>query len=310
VNRSKAAPIVSRRLASALLACALALVAVPRAVASDNDVAAPKPKARSFNVRHPLPFRFGETLEYDVKFSRFPISANVGELTFSVLKPQGSDRHVRFEVSARSRGALVSLFGIKVNDVFTSLADREDLFVYSTIKNLHENDFHQRQEAVFDRQGQRVRYRVVDPTAPSDTSKAVERETRPWVQDIVSAIYFARTRKLKNVGREVRFPISDEGQTYDVGVELAGREQVKVEAGTFQTLKVEAKIFGGRFVRRDGQLFIWFTDDERRIPVKAVMKSDKGTATFVLTSLAEGKEAIVSAETVAAPAPSADESDE
>lgn len=268
--------------------------------ASDHDVATPKPKERSFNVRHPLPFKFGERLDYDVKFSRFPISANVGELTFSVAKPQGSDRHVRFEVSARSRGALVSLFGIKVDDVFTTLADREDLFVYSTIKNLHENDFSQRQEAVFDRQARRVRYRVIDPKAPSDISSAVERDTRPWIQDIVSALYFARTRKLKNVGREVHFPISDEGQTYDVGVELAGRESIKVEAGTFQTLKAEAKIFGGRFVRRDGQLFIWFTDDARRIPVKAVMKSEKGTATFVLTSIDEGHEAIDSTQKAAA----------
>ncbi len=262
---------------------------------SDRDVASSKPKVRSFNVRHPLPFKFGETLKYDVKFSRFPISANVGEIVFSVLKPQGSDRHVRFEVAARSRGALVSLFGIKVNDVFTTLADRDDLFVYSTIKNLHENDFQQRQEAVFDRTTQKVRYRVIDPSAPADQSASIERETRPWVQDIVSAIYFARTRKLKNIGREVHFPISDAGETYDVGVELMGRESIKVDAGTFETLKVEAKIFNGRFVRREGTLYIWLTDDARRIPVKAQMKSDKGTATFVLTSLDEGDDVIVAA---------------
>ena len=36
----------------------------------------------------------------------------------------------------------------------------------------------------------------------------------------------------------------------------------------------------------------WFTDDARRIPVKAQMKSDKGTATFILTKLDEGQQAI------------------
>lgn len=294
-------------LAAALLLSAFA-ASVPARPRADEDVAAPKPKARSFNVRHPLPFKFGERLVYDVKFSRFPISANVGEVTFAVAKPQ-TDRHVRFDVSAVSKGALLSLFGVKVNDAFTTLADRDDLFVYSTIKSLHENDFVQRQEAVFDRTASRVRYRVIDPAAPADTSAAVERETRPWVQDVVSALYFARTRKLKNVGREVHFPVSDEGQTYDIGVVLAGREEVKVDAGTFKTLKVEAKIFNGRLVRRDGTLFIWFTDDERRIPVKAQMKSEKGTATFNLSELDEGGEAIVSTKPAADAAGGDDDSE-
>jgi hypothetical protein len=283
---------IARRILTAALATVLAFVAWPARAATDGDATAPKPAKKSFNVRHPLPFKFGENLRYDVKFSRFPISANVGEVNFSVLKP-ATDRHVKFEVSATSRGALVSLFGVKVEDVFTTLADRDDLFVYSTIKNLHENEFRQRQEAVFDRQTQHVRYRVIDPAAPNDQSKVVDQETRPWVLDVVSAVYFARTRKLKNVGREVVFPISDEGQTYNIGVALVGREQVKVDAGTFQTLKVEAKIFGGRFVRREGELYIWLTDDARRIPVKALMKTEKGTATFSLTRLDEGREEIL-----------------
>jgi len=280
-----------RRLRAAVLAALVAVAAWPARADSGRDVATPAPK-KAFNVEHPLPFKFGEKLVYDVKFARSLIHANVGEVTFAVSKPSGSDQHVKFEVSAVSRGALVSLFGVKVHDVFTTLADRDDLFVYSTLKTLQENDFRQREEAVFDRGTQRVRYRVIDPSAPDDRSKAIEQETRPWVQDVVSALYFARTRKLKNVGREVHFPMSDQGQTYDIGVALLGRESVKVDAGTFQTLKVDARIFNGRYIRREGQLVIWLTDDARRIPVKAQMKSEKGTATFILTSLDEGKEAI------------------
>jgi hypothetical protein len=291
---------LARRLGASALVALFALAAWP-AHARESDTAPAKPPKKSFNVRHPLPFKFGETLKFDVKFSRFPISANVGELTFTVGKLKGSDRHVKFEVSAVSRGALVSLFGVKVRDVFTSLADRDDLYVYSTTKNLHENDFRQQQQAVFDRQAQRVRYSVITPGAAPGPAP-VENATQPWVQDVVSAIYFARTRKLKNVGREVHFPVSDEGQTYDIGVALAGREQIKVDAGTFQTIKVDARIFNGRYIRRDGQLFIWFTDDARRVPVKAQLKSDKGTVTFVLTSLDEGEESITPSRPVEAAA--------
>ena len=294
-------PMISRRVAALLLGLLVATTTVP-SYAGLSDEAKPK-KTRSFAVRHPLPFKFGERLVYDVKFSRFPISANVGELTFTVSKPSSTDQFVKFEVAAISRGALVSLFGVKVRDTFTTLADRDDLFVYSTIKNLHENDFRSREEAVFDRQAQKVRYRVIDPASPSAApTTQVELDTRPWVQDVVSALYFVRTRKLKNVGREVGFPISDQGQTYHVGAALLGKEQVKVEAGTFSTIKVDARIFNGRFVRREGTLHIWFTDDARRIPVKAQMKTDKGTATFVLTDLDEGDLAIEATKPATVPA--------
>ncbi len=284
--------IARRTMAAALVTVALFAGLQVRADTRDDVAKPPEAKRRLFNVGHPLPFKFGETLKYDVKFSRSLISANVGEVKFSVLKPNGSDQHVKFEISAVSRGALVGLFGVKVNDVFTSLVDRDDMYVYSTIKLLHENEFRQHEEAVFDRQSGRVRYRVVSSTNGAELPPAVEKETGPWVQDIVSALYFARTRRLGKVGREVHFPVSDQGQTYDIGVALLGKEQVKVEAGTFQTLKVDARIFNGRFIRRQGDLWIWLTDDDRRIPVKAQMKSEKGTVTFNLTSLDEGQTAI------------------
>ena len=282
----------SRGFVGRLLSVALTLAVVSTAPvfarSEGSDATTKAPKSRSFGLRHPLPFRYGERLTYDVKFSRFPISANVGELTFVVGAANGSDEHIKFEVNAVSRGALASLFGVKINDTFTTLADRNDLFIYSSIKVLHENDVRSFEEALFDRNAAKVRFNVRNPAAPSDVGTSIEQPTRPWVQDVVSALYFARTRKLKNAGREVRFPISDRGQTYDVGVALIGKEKIEVEGRKYDTLRVDARIFGGRFVRRDGELHIWFTDESKRIPVEAVMKSPKGTATFVLTSVVEG----------------------
>lgn len=275
-----------------VLALVLAVLVWPAAVLArpeEGGEATTKPaKTRSFGLRHPLPFRYGERLTYDVKYARFPVYANVGELTFTVGEAAGSTEHVKFEVAAVSHGALMSLFGVKIDDTFTTLADRNDLFVYSSIKVLHENDVRTFEEALFDRNAPKVRYQVRNPSVPGDAGTTIEQETRPWVQDVVSAIYFARTRKLKNVGREVHFPVSDRGQTYDVGVALLGREKVEVDGKKYDALRIDARIFGGRLVRKDGQLHIWLTDDARRIPVKAVMKTSSGTATFELTSLVEG----------------------
>jgi hypothetical protein len=279
----------------ATAALALLLVVSAPALGNDRDKApAPVAKVRPFAVHHPLPFKFGERLVFDVKFSRFPISANVGELTFTVSEIPGSDQHVKFQAFAVSKGALVSLFGVKVNDTFTSLADRNDLAVYSTLKQLNEGEYRAHEQAVFDRGASKVRFKRVVFSQPGDQPVEVEHETRPWVQDMVSAVYFARTRRLKNVGREVRFPISDRGETRDITIALAGRERVKTDVGTFDALKVDVKIFDGRLVNREGELYVWLTDDARRIPIKAEMKIPAGNVAFALTSLGEGTAEIVS----------------
>jgi hypothetical protein len=278
--------------------------------AGDQPAAAvrePAPAAAvPFAIRHPLPFKFGERLTFDVKFSRFPIHANVGQLTFRVAEPNNSDRHIKFEVEAVSKGALVSLFGISVHDVFTTLADRDDLFVYSTIKNLKEGDHRSRQVAVFDRTARSVRY-TVSKLAPTQSEEVTNAEAPAWVQDSLSAFYFARTRKLKNEGREVAFNINDEAKTYNIGVAPVAREEVKTDAGTFKAVKVDVRIFNGRYVRREGQLFVWLTDDERRIPVKGQLKVPAGTVTFDLTSLEEGTAAITPSRRPAETAAAADE---
>jgi hypothetical protein len=282
-------PLLGLALAAALVAAAPLSLGAAEGPRSD---AAPA-RERGRKLRHPLPFKFGERLKYDIKFSRFPVYANVGELTFAVSEPAGSDQHVKFEVSAVSRGALVGLFNVEVNDVFTTLADRNDLFVYSSIKNLRENESRVRQESVFDRDAKKVRYTVSNLAAPAEAPSVVEAETPVWVQDVVSAVYYARTRKLENAGKEAAFYINDEGRNFHIGVAPVAREEIKTDVGTFKTLKVDVRIFNGRFVRRDGSLFVWLTDDARRIPVKAQLRVPHGTASFEITALDEGTKVIV-----------------
>jgi hypothetical protein len=43
---------------------------------------------------------------------------------------------------------------------------------------------------------------------------------------------------------------------------------VKTPAGQFDTIKYEAFLFNGQLYRRKGRLFVWLTDDDRRLPVQ------------------------------------------
>lgn len=235
-----------------------------------------------------LPFRAGERLVYDVKLSRFPIVARVGRVTFSVSQPAGAPGLLRFQVDAVSRGALVELFGVSVEDSFVTLADAADLYVYTTIKNLHEGEWRRRQEAVFTRNPARVRYAETNPADPNSTPAVTEGQALAWQQDIVSAVYYARTLALPEDGSEVVVPINDEGKPYQIGVAMLGRARVKTPAGEFAAIAVDGRIFNGRFSRKEGRLTVWLSDDERRVPVKAQVKLAAGTVTFQLEAFTVG----------------------
>jgi hypothetical protein len=105
------------------------------------------------------------------------------------------------------------------------------------------------------------------------------------VQDIASAFYFLRTQPLA-LGQSFEMLISDSGQVYHTPVRVTERKKLKTVLGQVWTLRVEADVFGeGHLLRGKGKLAIWYTDDERRIPVKARINNELGSLDIKLKSV-------------------------
>jgi hypothetical protein len=62
--------------------------------------------------------------------------------------------------------------------------------------------------------------------------------------------------------------VSDGKKTVSAKVEVQEREQIKVPAGMFKTIRCEAFLFNGNLYRRPGHLYVWLTDDARKLPVR------------------------------------------
>ena len=78
-----------------------------------------------------------------------------------------------------------------------------------------------------------------------------------------------KLRQLKpEPGNTIELPVSDGKQLISARVDSLAREQVSTPAGQFKTIKYEAFLFNGQLYRRKGRLFIWLTDDDRRLPVQ------------------------------------------
>jgi hypothetical protein len=90
-------------------------------------------------------------------------------------------------------------------------------------------------------------------------------------QDALSCLYFVRTQPEFVVGKTFTINIHDTGKNWAVEVHVLGRERIKTPAGQFDTVMVKTyPKFEGVFMNK-GEIFIWLTDDQRRIPV--LMKS-------------------------------------
>jgi hypothetical protein len=100
----------------------------------------------------------------------------------------------------------------------------------------------------------------------------------------VAGRYKLRMDKLEP-GQSRQVPMSDGKKTAFVRVEAESREQVKIKAGTFQTIRYEVFLFNGALFPRRADLYVWLTDDAHRLPVqiRARMSFPVGMITFELT---------------------------
>jgi len=234
-------------------------------------------------LAEPLPFKIGETLAYNVTFSKLIFSGTIGELTLTVSKPPISTKPEMIELKAEaiSKGFFPALFGVKVRDSYISLVNQVDFGIHSSTKLLEEGKVRREQKTVVNREAGLVTYTDRDLVNLKLQPKTKEKPSPAWVQDLLSAIYFVRTRAL-NDGEVTPVPISDGGEIYNIEVIAGRREDIATRAGKFRTIQLNAKVFDGRYIKRTGEMLVWVTDDAARIPVRAKVKTSGATITVDL----------------------------
>jgi Protein of unknown function (DUF3108) len=249
----------------------------------------PEKVASAPRITQPLPFKVGETLTYEVNFSKLIFSGTIGELKLMVSKPANSSGTDMLELSADavSKGFFPSLFGVKVKDRYVSLVNQTDFGVYSSTKLLDEGKVRREQKSVIDREAGRVTYTDRDLTKTASPPRVKEKPSPSWVQDLLSSIYFVRVQPLKD-GDVIPLPISDAGEVYNVEIVVLKRDDIKTDAGKFHAIQLSAKVFDGRYIRRKGEMLVWVSDDAARIPLHVRVRTSGTTVTVDLKRAQEG----------------------
>ena len=264
------------------LAAAAVLVLLPGGVAAQRPAAAgAKPAA----AQRPIPvlaapsagfaYPQHETLTFTVDWRVF----TAGTAVFHLDQAGGVEK---ITATADSVGAINLLF--PVVDRFESGFDLKTGCSTGFNKQIQEGRRKIASELIFDyahgKQTQNERNLV------KGTATHKEANIPACVTDSLSAIFYTQSQlPLQDaVGQTVYFPLADSMRTVTVGMKVEDREEIKTPAGTFQTVKVQATADEG-VVKNRGQIWIWYTDDARHLPVQMQARLFWGTITFHLQSV-------------------------
>jgi len=110
-----------------------------------------------------------------------------------------------------------------------------------------------------------------------------ETDIPPCVHDVIGGLYFLRTLNLEP-GQSTQIAVSDGKKSAMAKVEAQQREDVKTPQGTFKTIRYEVYVFNDVLYRRAAHLYIWLTDDRRKLPVRVQVRLQFtiGTITLLL----------------------------
>jgi hypothetical protein len=111
-------------------------------------------------------------------------------------------------------------------------------------------------------------------------AKHVESPIPGCLTDLLTGVFYASSQPIE-LGHNFVLPVVDALHSVPVTMKVEGREEIKTPLGTFKTIRVQPTADVG-VVKNRGNIWIWYTDDERHLPVQMRARLFWGTITFRL----------------------------
>jgi hypothetical protein len=221
-----------------------------------------------------LPFAVGEQLEYEVTW--FGVQA--GTILMEVTQSEEDSLYLLRVYIQSSPG--FSVF-YRINDLMEIFVDKKTLLPSRVVlhrdegrkRGIEETFFHRDQgEVEILKEGERKGYPLP-----------------PEARDGISAIYLSRMASLGSKG-SIRIPVFSNKKTYEIEVKALRRERIKTLWGEVETLVVLPEVWYKGKRQEKGDVYFWFTEDARQIPVQIRGKVKIGSLFLRLKNYRMSKE--------------------
>lgn len=206
-------------------------------------------------------FEPGEKLRYRVFYESLltgQVNAGIAEIEVLETNKKFDNREVYHIVGTGRSNRAFDLF-FKVRDRFESFLDKEALAPHFFIRRTKEGGYVRDDDVYFD-------HRKATAKSRRDTSVIT-----PYVQDIISAAFYARTLNADTlkVGDNISINFFLDDSLYISVIQFQGRQMVETELGIFRCLTFKPMVATGEVFSNPYPMTLWITDDENKIPVLA-----------------------------------------
>lgn len=263
---------VQRRFFSSILLICLAASACLRAQQTPPPAPGVATVAPLSPPRAGFSFPAKQTYTYAVDWRVFPAAT-------ATLHLEADGEKERLTATGDTIGAINLIF--RVSDKFQSTFDREKgctaEFDKQTIEGRRQINSTLKMDYT---DGKSI---LDERNLTTGQTKHLESGIPSCVTDLLTGVFYASSQPM-TVGQSFQIPVSDPLKTVVVTMKVEGREELKLPSGTYKTVRVQPTADAG-VVKNRGQIWIWYTDDDRHLPVQMRARSFWGTITFRLASL-------------------------
>ncbi len=218
-------------------------------------------------------YKVGDKLTFEISY--FGAVGGTAKLTVvDIQKVNGRDAYHIVSVAKTTK--LFSRF-YYVRDVIETFIDTKDFYSVGMKIDQHEGKSKKKSEVIFDHKNSKA-------IIIKENNRKVVYDIVNGVQDSLSSLFYVRLNDLE-VGKDLVFDTYASRKNWQLVVKVLKKERIKVKAGTFNTIKVKPLLkYNDVFINK-GDVFIWLTDDERKIPVKMKSKIVIGSITSELIGM-------------------------
>ena len=253
--------------------CPLTLAPISHAATQNFTKATKKHAKNAIPIEKPLPsLRVGEKFVYEVCWLGIP----VGEGTLEVKEMAAVNGRQAYHVIAIARANEFLSSFYNVQDTIHSYIDAKDLCSLKFEKHVREGKYKTDEVVIFDQDKHRGYYESL-----LNKSKK-EFDIPPKVQDPVSTFYYFRTLEVRPDSKVVN-SLNSEEKNWKADMNIRDTEEMELtHQGSYKVFCVEPRVPFRSALARSGRALVYFTTDEKRVPVFIKIYVKFGYVTGVL----------------------------
>ena len=215
------------------------------------------------------PFNINEKLEFSVNFN----SINVGKAELNVNSLELINNKQTYLVSflANTEGLADRLF--KIRDSIELWIDEKEFYTHKVNKIINEGLYKKKTKITFN---------YDDSIAVINDNEKIKLPFRSW--DPFSMFYYLRTIQLMNENILV-FDYFNGKKKINYKLIVSGKEEIKSKIGSFNCYIVKPFHQGKSLLKNEGDMKIWISDSEKRLPIKIQIKMKFGSMKLDLISV-------------------------